>query len=929
MMLRGKILLFSVFSFFVFNLSTVFSQSQVGVVLNEYSASNIGGNADGFGVSSDWLELYNPNTFSLSMQSYYLSNDRNNLLKWKFPQDYTLPAQGLKIIWLTGKNTLKNGDYHTNFTIEQCKNQWLILSTDAGVVRDSIFIQPTQEGHSRGRIDVSSVGVGAWRLYTNPSFLLPNPNLNNFIGYCPKPKIVSSILPLNTTNPNLNTGGFFTAGSAPSIYFKLENNFAYDSLYSCYLIYYTTDGSYPVPSIPVVAPTRLYADSTIAAAGDLLLQGTTMIRAIAVPKPMMGCEQNFLSSFCETNTYFLDAGQDEITPEFGVVSLAMDPTWFQTSGAFSPTVHAEYYDKKIQMSEGYAQLTKPIHEEWRTKQRGMYISLDDRRGFGCAFEGQVFNVDLLGTSTRTHFPTLHLKSGDIESNSIPNGGNGISGGSGIRDVLIQSIAAKYNIKVNPLRIKPVVTFVNGKYYGVYDLREVYDKFYENHYNGQSMDSLTLATYYNTDSWITNSDGSSSNYNNDFDAKIYNEYVTLGKPLNNTTNYQKLMNEMDKNSLMDYFILNSYAMNSDLWNYNVAYAKGEQKHLPGAKWHYYLWNAPTVFNFTSIQTNTLAFGNALISPCAIYASVSTSTVSPIRGNSHSVIMNKLMNPINGNKSFQLEYKNRYQDLLNGPLRCENILKHFDDVVKLYSKEMKIHSDPATGPEFGTVIDPDPACWDSTIYRLRLIIEQRCYFVATSFSKPNCFGMVGPHDISVDVRPDSAAGKVKLNTEILPLYPWTGRYYSTLISLKAIPSSTAYVFDHWELKNPQNAEDPLSLDSIGFTFNQPEEVIAVFTDITKDLSSSGDFANIPTGFTPNGDGLNDIFKPLGSVMQVTDYELTMWSRWGEEVYRSTTIEQGWDGTYKGNPAITGVYAYIIKYKNIYGESKVFKGNVTLTR
>ncbi len=931
MMLRGKILLFSVFAFFVIHTGTVFSQSQVGVVLNEYCVSNINGQTDGFGAASDWLELYNPNTFSVNLQSYYLSNDRNNLLKWKFPQNYSLPAQGMKTIWLTGKNTLKNGDYHTNFTIEQCKNQWLILSTDAGVVRDSVFIQATKEGHSRGRVDIQSVGVGAWRLYPNPTFMLPNPNLNNYLGYAPKPKICVSTPPTGTTLATEN-GGFFAVGSAPTVYFKLESNAAFDSLYSCFDIYYTTDGTYPVPGLPLAPNTFLYADSLVAAGGLLTLQATTIIRAIAAPQAAAYCEQRFLPSYCETNTYFIDAAHVDFTPDFGVVSLAMEDNggWFQTSGAFSPTIHAEYFDKKLQLSEGYAQITRPPQEEWRTKQRGMYIHLDDRRGFGCAFEGKVFNVDLLGTSTRTNFPTLHLKAGDIESNSLANGSlSGTADGSGIRDVLIQSIAAKYNIKVNPLRIKPVITFVNGKYYGVYDLREVYDKHYENYYNGQSKDSLTLAFYHNTDGAVSYPDGTSSNFNNDFDAKIYNEYVTMGKPLNNQANYDNLMNELDKESFMDYFILNSYGMNSDLWNYNVAYARGGQPQLPGGKWHYYLWNAPTVFNFTAVQTNTVAINNPNLSPCAIYANATTSTVSPIRGNSHSVIMNKLMNPVNGNKTFQLEYKNRYQDLLNGPLKCENILSHFDALQKLYSKEMNYHSDPTSGLQFGTATPPSPASWDSVMYKVRLSLEARCYIVATGFNKPGCYGMVGPFDISVDVRPDTAAGKVKLNTEVLPYYVWNGRFYSTQMSFKAIPNSDDYVFDHWEFLGPQNAKDPLSLDSIGFTFNQPEQVVAVFTNKTKDLAMDGDYANVPTGFTPNGDGLNDVFRPLGSAKFVTDYELTIWSRWGEEVFRSTSAEQGWDGNYKGTQAITGVYAYMVKYKNTYGENKVYTGNVTLTR
>jgi len=88
-------------------------------------------------------------------------------------------------------------------------------------------------------------------------------------------------------------------------------------------------------------------------------------------------------------------------------------------------------------------------------------------------------------------------------------------------------------------------------------------------------------------------------------------------------------------------------------------------------------------------------------------------------------------------------------------------------------------------------------------------------------------------------------------------------------------------------------------------------------------------MPTGFTPNGDGINDLFQPLGAAVFSKDFDMSIWNRWGQEVYRSTDPTKGWDGNFKGQPAITGVYAYVISYKNYYNESKILKGNLTLLR
>ena len=148
---------------------------------------------------------------------------------------------------------------------------------------------------------------------------------------------------------------------------------------------------------------------------------TMIIRAIAVAKRgRPNCPVSTLPSFCESNTYFIDPEHNAFTPEFGVISIALDKadtSWFYSQGTPAASIHVEYYDDKTQVSEGYAMINRPPQEEWRTAQKGFYITKDDRLGSGCNFEGNIFNVDGLGTTPRRVFPTLHLKAGDFESHS--------------------------------------------------------------------------------------------------------------------------------------------------------------------------------------------------------------------------------------------------------------------------------------------------------------------------------------------------------------------------------------------------------------------------------------------------------------------------------------------------------------------------------
>ncbi|MFN8308867.1 MAG: gliding motility-associated C-terminal domain-containing protein [Chitinophagales bacterium] len=85
---------------------------------------------------------------------------------------------------------------------------------------------------------------------------------------------------------------------------------------------------------------------------------------------------------------------------------------------------------------------------------------------------------------------------------------------------------------------------------------------------------------------------------------------------------------------------------------------------------------------------------------------------------------------------------------------------------------------------------------------------------------------------------------------------------------------------------------------------------------------------TAFTPNNDGVNDVFHAFAPGA-VQTYEFQIFDRWGNSVYLSNNPDGGWDGTYRGNPAGTGVYVYDVKVTFQDGDSAVKSGTVTLLR
>ncbi|MFY9308604.1 MAG: gliding motility-associated C-terminal domain-containing protein [Bacteroidia bacterium] len=105
------------------------------------------------------------------------------------------------------------------------------------------------------------------------------------------------------------------------------------------------------------------------------------------------------------------------------------------------------------------------------------------------------------------------------------------------------------------------------------------------------------------------------------------------------------------------------------------------------------------------------------------------------------------------------------------------------------------------------------------------------------------------------------------------------------------------------------------------------------ITKNIFVEEEYAiNIPNAFTPNNDGINDIFIPKGIGISSEGYKFTIFDRWGNMVFHSNSFDKGWDGSYQaqGNTIVQrDVYVWKIELKTFRGNKKSLKGIVTLVR
>jgi gliding motility-associated-like protein len=93
----------------------------------------------------------------------------------------------------------------------------------------------------------------------------------------------------------------------------------------------------------------------------------------------------------------------------------------------------------------------------------------------------------------------------------------------------------------------------------------------------------------------------------------------------------------------------------------------------------------------------------------------------------------------------------------------------------------------------------------------------------------------------------------------------------------------------------------------------------------------FLEAPTAFSPNGDGLNDLFTPvIEAGCPIKQYTLSIYNRFGQRVFNSASTGKGWDGTYEGQAAEVGVYYYQVSFRGGTQQKEMYKkGDITLVR
>ena len=213
---------------------------------------------------------------------------------------------------------------------------------------------------------------------------------------------------------------------------------------------------------------------------------------------------------------------------------------------------------------------------------------------------------------------------------------------------------------------------------------------------------------------------------------------------------------------------------------------------------------------------------------------------------------------------------------------------------------------------------------------------------------CYSTAGNYAISLTVTSDSGCSSTLSKLNVINVYGRPNAAFS--IS----PQPATIITPTIQFTDQTNSQYPIqyywwTFGENGDTINFQKNPIHTYSDtgeycarlIVMDIHGCTDTANnclvidpvfnlyIPDAFSPNGDGKNEVFQPVGQYIK--NFEMYIFDRWGMQLFHTNDIQKGWKGTVKGGSAIaqedTYVYKiYIIDSKN---KSHSYVGNVTILK
>jgi len=658
--------------------------AQSPVRINEILASNGSIISDEKNEFDDWVEIFNSGTDSVNLEGCFLSDNLKKKQKWRFPSGKPeltiIPPKGFLLVWCD--NDLEQDSLlHADFRLDADGESVYLLDKNGKTLVDSVRYPRQYLDFSYGRI----AGGKEWSYFLQPSPLKPNMGAAKTEGICPAPEF--------KPQQSFHHGSAEVSISVPE---------------DCE-VYYSTDGSEPRP------------DKSKKYSSPFRIEKTVVIRARAF-------RDGFLPGRVSSRTFFVNE-----SISLPVVSVITSPSnlWDPEKGIYTNPfkdaevpAHFEYFrgdSLALSMDAAF----KIFGNTSRNSSKQSFAVLAKEK-FGDDRMRHPFFAD------KPHIKSVDgvVLRGDVTSGR--GGGDRETAGERIKNELMYHINRQAGGHCDMQAYQPVVLFLNGNYWGLYNLMERKGKdFIKNNYG---IDDIDMLNSYHLDVV----EGDTIHYQTIIDYINEND-------LSDDSLFQPLYSWIDMESLLDYWIFETYPATHD-YEVNIRFWRPR---TPDGKWRWLAfdedsWGKPeeqTLHNFTEGEYAQTIF---------------------------------LLGAMLVNKNFRNRFVNRFADLLNTVLSPGNIQSLIDSIQSVIKDEKE--RDYLRWKNLVHFVEQG-----SQVAFLKEFAVKRPAFLRQEITER--FALAGIAELRLSV---SGRGKISVNTIHPSVFPWTGIYFMQVpVTLVAIP------------------------------------------------------------------------------------------------------------------------------------------------
>lgn len=745
------------------------------ISINEIMAAN-STIFDENGDADDWLEIYNGNDVPILLDDLYLTDDLTDLRKWQIKDQTILPPNGYALIWADGEP--EQGNLHAPFKLKSSgESLALVQKLDGALhVLDSLTFPSLPKNTSYGR---KTDGQNEWTLFTEVSPKTSNNGKGEYttakVQFSQESGIYEEVITLEI------------AVDDPS-----------------YDIYYTVDGSIPT-------------NQSILYQTPIALNQAQQISARAIKNDFMGG--------IETAFYVVNDPS-----EIAILNVQSNPDnfWDDEMGIYVKGTNGalDYCDNVLnnwnQDWERPCQLT--FYEPDGTS--GFQVNAGMKIGGACSRNLAQKSLNFYMRNGRYGDKSIqykifaNLEIAEFRRIKIRN-----SGGDWqemlFRDGMNQTILAN-QVDIDLMAYRPVRVYLNGEFWGIYGMRELFNEDYIESHHGVDKDSVDI---------LGDPSGPRANVKEgSFDA--YTQMINYIEQhgLKEKVHYENIQERMDVNEFINYYITQIYLANFDWPGNNVRVWRDQN----GGKFRWMLFD-------TDASTGWQSWGPNVAKPNhnSLTHSLNTGSVNMAvpgftewpNGASSTYLFRKLME----NENFKSEFIQRtgtFRTLIFNP---ERVLPMVDNMESLLAPEMNRHIQTWSkldrkilgngSPSGGSITN-----WQSTISAYKRFFSDRPFHILSTYR--NTLDLTGDFQLKFDYT-ETTKGKVVLHENEMAIpFDYEGTYFKNIpIQIKAIPAE-GYVFSHWLETGDTSAE-------IDFTANEDATLTPIFVD---QLVSTEDLENI---------------------------------------------------------------------------------------